>query len=184
MFVRDSSFFFVCASGTLTLSVKACGLQFDIFGSSGCNINTTYDEGAGRTSFSIIYSVTDTGGSTASVSRTINIIPVCGAGETFCSDATCSQDGICLEAAPLFEPSPNQPPAIQLKTEPPFGEAIELKKGKSYDPCSGDTTPTADSPCELGAVAIDPEDGDISYKVGEIVKTLIYVFPTAPTGCL
>lgn len=156
---------FLCP-GDLTNAVEVCGTNYDLLGVSGCNLDTTYDE-ENRTSLTITYTVTDSAGASASVSRVVNLIPACPPGEELCPDNECSKGGLCQTAAPALEPAPNQPPTISLNTVDAVGPSVTLKRGVDYRVCGGKAEPTTDAPCELGATAFDPEDGNITAKVGD-----------------
>lgn len=154
------------ASGDLTLSITVCGgRNFDVLGLSACDFDTTYDAET-RTSFTLTYTVTDSKGSSSSVERTVKLIPVCDPGEELCPDDKCSKGGLCEGAAPAVPSEPNKKPAISLKTHEAVGASVNIRRGDRYVVCSKTVEPSTDKPCELGATAIDPEDGDISSKVG------------------
>jgi hypothetical protein len=48
-------------------------------------------------------------------------------------------------------------PAISLITAPGFDAVVYVRRGSSYTPCKSGMLPAADSPCEPGANATDPD---------------------------
>jgi hypothetical protein len=109
--------------------------------------------------------VNDNGGGSASVVRTLKIIPSCADGEALCPDNACSKGGLCKDATPAVPPPPNQPPVLALITSEALLSTVKLKKGGVYTACNGGAVPTSDRPCDLGVTATDEEDGDLGTKV-------------------
>jgi hypothetical protein len=82
----------------------------------------------------------------------------CATGEQPCSDGvSCSSGGSCLAdlsaSAPL-QPPPPPPPTVALLTTTELGAFVNVRKGTSYAVCAAGVQPTAEAPCELGAVSI------------------------------
>lgn len=65
---------------------------------------------------------------------------------------------------------PNQAPVITLITANGFGSIVRVRQGASYDLCKDGVAPTADSPCEPGATAVDP-DGAAGDSAGSASST-------------
>lgn len=66
---------------------------------------------------------------------------------------------------PRPAPKVNQPPVIQLNLHAAVPASLTIPQGGNYPVCSARVQPSKEAPCELGASVIDPEDGDLSYKV-------------------
>ncbi|PNH08676.1 hypothetical protein TSOC_004773, partial [Tetrabaena socialis] len=151
----------------------------------GCNISNLL---AGE--YNITYSVTNSAGRTASTWRQLVIASVCPAGERLCADkVTCANyanDLGCDSALDTISGSTQAaddvPPAITLITTDEVPQTLRIKRGFSYVLCNG-TMPTPDSPCELGATALDP-DGQPGAQ--NLTGAIIACPPTAcisATGC-
>jgi hypothetical protein len=54
----------------------------------------------------------------------------------------------------------NKPPVIELVTSAALGPVVTIRRGTSYTTCSPGAAPSRDDPCELGAVAVDPDGGE------------------------
>ncbi|PNH08675.1 hypothetical protein TSOC_004770, partial [Tetrabaena socialis] len=124
----------------------------------GCNISNLV---AGE--YNITYSVTNSVGRTASTWRQLVIVSVCPAGERLCADKiSCSNGGACSSelsagsSSNSTQAAVDLPPAITLITTDAVPQTLRIKRGFSYVLCNG-TVPTLDSPCELGATALDPD---------------------------
>ncbi|KAG2442746.1 hypothetical protein HXX76_002828 [Chlamydomonas incerta] len=62
----------------------------------------------------------------------------------------------------------NAPPQLQLRAYPPAvleGQAVAVRRGTAYRRCTAGKVPTTQLPCEPGATAWDPEDGNITQLV-------------------
>ena len=142
--------------------IFACGLKFATKGVSGCGIDTqvadTYDI--------TFYAIDSSGLQSKTVTRKLVVIPSCPPGEVACINTPCSVDGVCLEDVELQnildaeeEAEVADPPTANLKTYEGFGASIQLKQYTPYYKCAIDQIPTADSPCEPGVIAIQPQTG-------------------------
>ena len=147
--------------GDLTPYVKACGLNFEKYGISGCTI---YGERYPGT-YKITFSVMDSAGHEASVTRFVKVLAKCGSGEVRCEDGlTCVREGVpCeLDIAPALEmaadpPKSPSPPNVTLLGD----RVVSLPRFTPYVKCSPDQVPTKSLPCDLGANAVDEEGGDL-----------------------
>lgn len=75
---------------------------------------------------------------------------------------------------------------ITLVAAAGFGSILSIRRGSSYSPCTPGVLPTDASPCELGAMAVDP-DGVASDQGGNgssalNLTTQVVVCP--PDTCL
>jgi zinc transporter 1/2/3 len=84
---------------------------------------------------------------------------------------------------------PNAPPGIALITAKGFGAIVDVKRMGQYQACADGITPTADSPCEPGATAVDP-DGSTTSSGGaasslDLTAAVVVCPPAAciTTGC-
>ncbi|KAG2442749.1 hypothetical protein HXX76_002830 [Chlamydomonas incerta] len=62
----------------------------------------------------------------------------------------------------------NAPPQLQLRAYPPAvleGQAVAVRRATAYRRCTAGQVPTTQLPCEPGATAWDPEDGNIIQLV-------------------
>jgi hypothetical protein len=110
--------------------------------------------------------VKDNAGESASVTRTIKILPRCKEGEELCPDNECSKGGLCKGASTAVKDKDNQAPVIRLVTTESLTSTVNLMKGTPYLKCAaGGVLPTESAPCDLGATALDEEDGDLTTKV-------------------
>lgn len=75
--------------------------------------------------------------------------------------------GSCISASSAVAAKENEAPTLTLRTTAAVGASVDVKKGTTYRMCDDGQDPTADAPCELGAVAVDGEDGDITAKVSK-----------------
>lgn len=101
---------------------------------------------------------------------------------------TCSQAGACAAtSSKSSDQTPvvvNQSPSVALVTASGFGAIVYVKRMADYQPCQNGVTPSAESPCEPGAVASDP-DGNAGGSTQDSVKNLskeVVVCP--PKSCL
>lgn len=67
-------------AGDLTSEIRVCNVNFDTLGLAPCGYNTTLDAEANRTKLEVVFSVKDSKGATASVTRTIELLPTCKSG--------------------------------------------------------------------------------------------------------
>jgi len=110
--------------------------------------------------------VKDNAGESASVTRTIKILPKCAEGEELCPDNECSKGGLCKGASTAVKDKENQAPVIRLVTTESLTSTVNLMKGTPYLKCAiGGVLPTESAPCDLGATAEDEEDGVLTTKV-------------------
>jgi hypothetical protein len=59
----------------------------------------------------------------------------------------------------------NTPPTITLITTPVIGKVVEVRQGYDYQMCSPGQLPTVQEPCEVGALAQDAEDGELTIFI-------------------
>ncbi|KAG2422397.1 hypothetical protein HYH02_015445, partial [Chlamydomonas schloesseri] len=62
----------------------------------------------------------------------------------------------------------NRPPQLQLRNYPlavMAGQPVVMRRGTAYLRCAAGQVPTLQLPCEPGAIAWDPEDGNITNMV-------------------
>uniref|UniRef100_A0A061QZ39 Polycystin cation channel PKD1/PKD2 domain-containing protein n=1 Tax=Tetraselmis sp. GSL018 TaxID=582737 RepID=A0A061QZ39_9CHLO len=153
---------FACPSGAANLSFAASGLL-------PCSINTRTP---GKRN--VTFQVTNDANLTASVNRTVVVLPVCPPGERAClEDLTCSEGGVCvgelLNGVPinvenLFKEERqmgNESPQIQLQGD----TVIRLPQGNTWELCSKANSSKEGALCDEGARAYDAEDGDLSADV-------------------
>jgi hypothetical protein len=81
----------------------------------------------------------------------------------------------------------NVAPVLSLTTSPGFGSIVRVRRGSSYGPCASGTSPTAETPCEPGAIATDPDgaaasDSDSSVRGPLDLTSEVVVCP--PSQCL
>jgi hypothetical protein len=74
----------------------------------------------------------------------------------------------------------NKPPVLELVTSATLGPVVTLRRGTSYAACSPGVVPSRDAPCELGAVAMDPDGG----KGGAPLNLTDQVVVCPPDECL
>lgn len=147
--------------GDLTPYIKACGLNFKQYGVSGCTIYGEDYPG----SYNVTFSVMDSAGHESSVTRIVRLLVHCPAGEERCSDGmTCVLEGIPCETdiAPAVEAAaePIEPPSPPNVTV--IGDrSIKIPRFTAYDLCLQGQIPTEDYPCDLGASAVDANNGDL-----------------------
>ena len=147
--------------GDLTPYVQACGLNFEKHGISGCTI---YGESYPGT-YEVTFSVVDSAGHEASVARLVTLLAKCDAGEVLCADGlTCVPEGVPCEVdiAPAVEvaaepPTPPSPPNVTAIGN----RVVSLPRFTPCISCQTEQVPTKELPCDLGAKAIDEEDGDL-----------------------
>ncbi|GAX81803.1 hypothetical protein CEUSTIGMA_g9231.t1 [Chlamydomonas eustigma] len=153
------------SNSSSALQVYACASQSGLanpspYSSVGilfCGINTAVPG-----TYQIVYTVTYMG-STASVARTVVVTPACPSGSQVCPDNSCS-DGPCgsiSNTSSTTSPS-RQPPSLTLITTSSFGTSVSVPQGTPYEMCEAGVVPTAEVPCELGVIAMDAVDGNIS----------------------
>ena len=68
----------------------------------------------------------------------------------------------------------NAPPHIWLINTTEFTEFVSVRQFASYEKCEDGVAPTPDELCEPGAIAMDPEDGDLTFRV----------FSCPPASCI
>ena len=151
--------------GDLTPYIKVCGLNFMKHGLSGCNIHGENFPGE----YNVTFSVLNSAGNNASVTRTVKILVQCDAGDVRCADGlTCVPDGIpCMgDVESAIEdaaepPTPRPSPNITVLGD----RSISLPRFTRYETCEIDQMPTKDLPCDLGADAYDSVDGNLQNGV-------------------
>ncbi|GLC58893.1 hypothetical protein PLESTB_001414500 [Pleodorina starrii] len=138
-------------------------------------------------SFNLTYSVRNSAGAIASTWRQITVRPMCPEEERPCNDGvSCSMEGLCptttalAPVSPASTARPNLPPVISLITSDILPSRVGVKQGSSYSYCNG-SDPSHDAPCELGALAIDP-DGGPGFQVTNLTGSIIACPPTACLG--
>ncbi|GMH32250.1 hypothetical protein BSKO_00084 [Bryopsis sp. KO-2023] len=122
--------------------------------------------------YSIVYSVTNSRGMISKVERVLIVASICPPGERLCNNKVdCSDSSICLENK-QEEPEPeNTPPKIELIVQSGLSETVNVKRGQYFTSCDVENKqlPTDETPCELGATALDSdgitEEIDVSDKV-------------------
>lgn len=82
---------------------------------------------------------------------------------------------MCATIGSVATDDANHAPVLALKTHPEMVAIVNVTQGASYAACGVGEQPLAKAPCELGASAVDQEDGDLSYKVGP--RLIRYVRP-------
>eukprot|EP00879_Flechtneria_rotunda_P033240 GHRR01036794.1.p1 GENE.GHRR01036794.1~~GHRR01036794.1.p1 ORF type:complete len:1082 (+),score=385.26 GHRR01036794.1:389-3247(+) len=165
--------------GNLDRQVLVCGNRWRPLYSSqrpvpitlACNVTDKYPG-----EYNLTFTVANSAGMTANVSRLLIVKAVCSSGERLCPDkVTCSTGGSCVSTAVNTiraveqegtpTPPANTPPTISLITSATFGSIVRVRRGSSYEPCRPGVAPTADAPCEPGATATDP-DGNVTAADG------------------
>jgi len=81
-----------------------------------------------------------------------------------------------LPASMLVVGPANLPPTIRL----PWSLIVSVRRGTPYPPCARGVSPTAEAPCEPGAIASDP-DGDMNHSPLNLTPQVV-VCP--PAECL
>jgi hypothetical protein len=139
--------------GDLAPYLLACRFQFGSVGLAGCTLDTTAPG-----VYTIQFAAENSAGLVATAVRNVTVLITCATGEQPCSDGvSCSSGGSCLadlaSAAPLLPPPP-PPPTLTLLTTAALGSFVVVRKGTTYGVCAAGVQPTAEAPCELGAVSI------------------------------
>jgi len=145
--------------GDLTTRVTACGGRWSTRGVGACAVNTSLP---GR--YTVRYVVTDSGGVEASANRTVEVSPVCSAGERLCADGvTCSVAGACTLDLTLDtqldqvneEDNAEKPPTLTLRTAAALSRYVEVRRFGAFAACAPGVGPTEEALCEPGADAVD-----------------------------
>eukprot|EP00854_Cymbomonas_tetramitiformis_P008806 gene8806-10440_t len=111
------------------------------------------------------------GAAAPAVVRNVTVEPHCPPGESLClSGVGCSTQGVCVEdlvasRSPEDAPPENAAPAIALRVNEAAGSYVSVAQYSEYSQCAAGSEPTAASPCESGATAMDDEDGDLTGSV-------------------
>jgi zinc transporter 1/2/3 len=79
---------------------------------------------------------------------------------------------------------PNAAPVISLITSKGFGVIVDVKRMGQYQACADGVTPTADSPCEPGATAVDPNGSTSSSGATSSRDLTAAVVVCPPAVCL
>jgi hypothetical protein len=145
--------------GDLTMRVTACGGRWSTRGVGACAVNTSLSG-----LYTVHYVVTDSAGVEASVNRTVEVTPVCAAGERLCADdVSCSVGGACtldLALDTQLEQVQQQdnaevPPTLTLRTSPVLSRYVEVRRFGAFAACAPGVGPTKEALCEPGADAED-----------------------------
>ncbi|EFJ49748.1 hypothetical protein VOLCADRAFT_89514 [Volvox carteri f. nagariensis] len=161
--------------GSLDLRVQVCGtpLRAARAGQTllplliACNVSVSRPG-----NYTITYSVANSAGRSASVSRVLIVQPVCPSGEILCSDGISCSDGggVCrsnvesasvtissLVAAAAAETTIALKPQLTLITAIAAPARVLLPRGSTYGPCTtgADLSAASTPSCEPGATAID-----------------------------
>ncbi|KAK3267920.1 hypothetical protein CYMTET_23548 [Cymbomonas tetramitiformis] len=158
--------------GELSALVLACSPdnvvnRFVKKGLTGCGIDPDIP---GK--YAVVFTVTNSAGLSATVTRNVTVLAACPTGEELCSDGvTCSEEGVCLgslgESEAKAEPEVlDTPPNVTLRTSSAVSSAyVEVKQHDTYEKCAQGEEDRAEVLCEPGASAEDAEDGDLAARL-------------------
>ncbi|KAK3250934.1 hypothetical protein CYMTET_39709 [Cymbomonas tetramitiformis] len=158
--------------GELSALVLACSPdnvvnRFVKKGLTGCGIDPDIP---GK--YVVVFTVTNSAGLSATVTRNVTVLATCPTGEELCSDGvTCSEEGVCLgtlgESEAKAEPeATDTPPNVTLRTFSAVDSAyVEVKQHDTYEKCAQGEEDRAEVLCEPGASAADAEDGDLAARL-------------------
>ncbi|KAK3274238.1 hypothetical protein CYMTET_17570 [Cymbomonas tetramitiformis] len=155
--------------GALVLACSPDGERnrFEQRGVGGCSLDTGV-AGVYPLTFEVFNSA---GAAAPAVVRNVTVEPHCPPGESLClSGVGCSTQGVCVEdlvasRSPEDAPPENAAPAIALRVNEAAGSYVSVAQYSEYSQCAAGSEPTAASPCESGATAMDDEDGDLTGSV-------------------
>lgn len=95
------------------------------------------------------------------------------------------QQAAAAAVAAAAAPPPNVAPNITLVTTDKLGPLVYVRRAfGSYAACDTGKSPTADAPCEPGAIAIDPDGADARSAGGAAVNLTDSVVVCPPDSCL
>lgn len=102
----------------------------------------------------------------------IQVKSICPEGERLCIDlVSCSSVGVCLEDLDisfeknLREAQIDHAPVISLVHHDLLPQFLDIPRFSAFESCTQGQLPMENKLCDLGAVAIDEEDGDITASV-------------------
>lgn len=150
---------FDSVEGDRSSQVTACSPDsfFDKHGLQACTFST-----AEPGNHTLAYTLLDTAtGVEHVVQRTLVVSPDCSGDESACTSLQCSVGRLCTSGTPLGTPF-NGPPLLRFAGA--AKSAVKMPRGTAFMPCS-QQRPYDTAECEAGAVAVDPEDGNLSASV-------------------
>ncbi|KAK3271972.1 hypothetical protein CYMTET_19706, partial [Cymbomonas tetramitiformis] len=157
--------------GDLSMYILACSAdgvtnKYINKGISGCGIDI---HTIGH--YNITFTVFNSAGYMAEVTRSVTIAATCTYGEVRCpNEVTCSQNGVCLdnlEGAFETEEVADAPPSIELITTVAVPISyVDVKQHQVYRMCANEEErDSASLLCEPGIIASDKESGDLTARV-------------------
>ncbi|KXZ54494.1 hypothetical protein GPECTOR_4g559 [Gonium pectorale] len=179
--------------GTISYKVRACAnvaranadSLWEAVGLTACGFGPVMS--AGR--HLVTYTVTDSHGATATLVRTVLVMRRCLDGEVQCPDGSCSDAGCYSYSDALLASSEldltggaftsgnafgvrgapsvttNLAPSIELITSSLLPQTVLVPQGYAWRNCRGSDGSPPTVLCEQGALATDPEEGNITATV-------------------
>ncbi|KAK3267327.1 hypothetical protein CYMTET_24107, partial [Cymbomonas tetramitiformis] len=156
--------------GRLQQYVLACGQPFREWGLRGCGI--TVESPPGR--YTVTFTVSNSAGHSASVSRSVLVQAQCLEGEFLCDNQVdCSQGGSCPMADPTAASNElgdeeNQRPSIRLRTRGAVqSRYVSVEQGAEYAMCTAEELAGGggETLCEPGVDSADGDGVDLTDQV-------------------